>query len=210
MTKLTIKEWVRELKRFPQHYQITLIENFNPEEFESKELIRVIISELDHRNYLYVSELIYLSERLSLCDSKLTKKFADKLFANPHTIVKLSIIDYFSGNSDNFSKSLIQLFEAFLETRQFTIVKNQALIALILFNPESKERYFKKIISNLLKHNNYRVPIRVLNSISNFNINLSLEEIEQLLGSIEAKNNPLSVVEAINRFKAKVDATQLL
>jgi len=158
------------------------------------------------KNEWYTIKLVELAVRLEVIDINLLKNYLSYLTTESGIYLKLAILDYIDNMYyyENIDYSSVKV----LLNKKYDrlIVKNQALLTMIILEPQNINNYFFELKKNLIKTSDYRSHIRIYNIIvdydfyNHFNSILSIEE---LIGITESKefSSSRSVQEALNRVK---------
>lgn len=140
------------------------------DEEEREEIISIILSYFpDHNDWTLVL-LIDLSNDEELISKELLNVYLHGLLESKTYYIKLSILDYLRVTRESYREANIAIDFSIVEElvygqRDKIIVKNQALLFLMESCPDEKEKFLSRLNQNLERTNDYRVFIRLYNSL---------------------------------------------
>lgn len=140
------------------------------DEEEREEMIDIILSYFPHHNDWTLVLLIDLSSDEELISKELLHTYLSGLLEVKTYYIKLSILDYLSETHEFYREADIAIDFNVVEELAYNkkdkiILKNQALLFLIESNPVEKEKYLLQLNQNLERTGDYRVFIRLYNSL---------------------------------------------
>lgn len=137
---------------------------------EREEMISIILSYFPNHNNWTLVLLIDLSNDERLISEELLNVYLAGLLETKTYYIKLSILDYLSVTRELYREANIMIDFSIVEKLIYNqkdkiIVKNQALLVLIESCPIEKEKFLVRLNQNLERTNDYRVFIRLYNSL---------------------------------------------
>jgi hypothetical protein len=175
--------------------RIDFMESYDFEnEFENREyFINFIRNNPKSENDWYMMWLIDLAGLLEIKDVNLLNHYLEYLIYPNYYLLKLTVLDYVTYTytlyeSDDIDYSAIKSILSNKHDR--IIVKNEALLTLMLLFPVEKEKYMFQLKKNLLETSDYRSHVRVHSFFLNRNIKtiIPILFIRELIEISKSKN----------------------
>lgn len=163
--------------------------DFNDEYFDYYKSF--ILDANNIKDIFYLSDLIDLSGWLKIYDLTLQNRWLNCLLKPSHYLVKLAVLDYFKFcNKEVASPSYETSLKQLLKRNSSTIVKNQILFNLLIFNLHESELYKDALKLSLSKTKDWRSIYRTLSDLKEIEINHNYRiELLELIKQLHRKNN---------------------
>lgn len=140
-------------------------------------IIEAIVNLELTNNHWYNVLIIELATDLQVRNPMLINRYIISVNKKNHKLVKLMLMDFFTETYSFYEEK--QLNKLFLSLNKLInnrydrlIVRNQALLLLIMIFPDKEKGYKLKLKNNLKRTNNYRSHIRVFNFVHTFLLDL--------------------------------------
>jgi hypothetical protein len=163
-------------------------------------------------NHWYNILIIELATIFQIKKKALVNQYIRDLANLNHKLVKLTLLDYVTETYPSYEeKALNQLFltlnELIQNKHDRLIVRNQALLLLILIFPDTEKKYRLAFKNNLKRTKDYRSHIRSIHFMEAFLLErLSKEFILEVISITEFFKYGKAVEEVLAAFKAELGA----
>jgi hypothetical protein len=161
-------------------------------------------------NHWYNALIIELATTFQIKKTPLVKRYLTALTKSNHKLVKLMLLDYVTETYASYEKKeLNQLFlvlnEVIRNRYDRLIVRNQALLLLILIFPDKQNKYSLEFKKNLKRTKDYRSHLRSFYFIAAFLLrSLSKEFILDLISITASFEYGRAVDEVLVELKVKM------
>ena len=161
-------------------------------------------------NHWYNALIIELATTFQIKKTPLVKRYLTALTKSNHKLVKLMLLDYVTETYASYEEKelnqlLLVLNEVIRNRYDRLIVRNQALLLLILIFPDKQNKYSLEFKKNLKRTKDYRSHLRSFHFIAAFLLgSLSKEFILDLISITASFEYGRAVDEVLVELKVKM------